>query len=68
MSNICRDCLIAVPAGEAVIRTISFQPVAYCRPCWDGLHSDRPVIEPMPRESTENASRRWSPFRSRSSA
>jgi hypothetical protein len=68
MSNICRDCLIAVPAGEAVIRTISFRPVAYCRPCWDELHSDRPIIVPMPRESSENAPRRWSLFRGRSSA
>ena len=68
MSNICRDCLIALPAGEAVIRTITFRPVAYCRPCWDELHSDRPAIVPMPRESPENSPRRWSPFRGRSSA
>ncbi|MEZ5094928.1 MAG: hypothetical protein R2731_01570 [Nocardioides sp.] len=30
-------------AGEARVRSISFHQVAYCRPCWDELHSVVPA-------------------------
>lgn len=29
----CTDCHTAIPSGEAVIRSQSFQRVTYCRPC-----------------------------------
>jgi hypothetical protein len=59
MSHICRDCLCTVPAGEAVMRSVTFRPVAYCRACWEQFHADRPSIVPMPRESTEDLPRKW---------
>jgi hypothetical protein len=30
---ICTDCNHSIPAGQAVLRSVSFQRVAYCRPC-----------------------------------
>jgi hypothetical protein len=29
----CTDCHQPIPAGHAVIRSVSFQRVAYCQPC-----------------------------------
>ena len=48
----CHDCLGPVPAGEALLRSISFQQVAYCRPCWEQNHAG---IVPAPRRSPEDA-------------
>jgi len=30
---ICTDCRHSIPAGTAVLRSVSFQRVAYCQPC-----------------------------------
>jgi len=29
----CQDCRHSIPAGTAVLRSVSFQRVAYCQPC-----------------------------------
>jgi hypothetical protein len=33
MNHKCQDCNEKIPNGHAVIRSQSFQRVAYCRPC-----------------------------------
>jgi hypothetical protein len=33
MTFTCTDCHRPIPAGHAVIRSVSFQQVAYCKPC-----------------------------------
>ena len=52
MTYICRDCLNDVGNGDAILRSVSFQVVAYCRDCWQENHSDLAV--PAPRRSVEN--------------
>lgn len=39
----CINCESRVSPGEARVRSISFHQVAYCRPCWDELHSIVPA-------------------------
>ena len=51
----CHDCLGSVPAGEALLRSISFEQVAYCRDCWEQKHHG---VVPAPRRSPEDA---WNP-------
>lgn len=29
----CTDCHLPIPAGQAVLRSVSFVRVAYCLPC-----------------------------------
>ncbi|MBD8869474.1 hypothetical protein [Nocardioides donggukensis] len=50
--HICRDCGDEVPGGEAVLRSMSFRQVAYCRGCWNANHGS-PV--PAQRVSQEDA-------------
>ena len=45
----CTDCRFPIPAGEAVIRSQSFQRVTYCRPC----AIDLGIFVPAPVESVE---------------
>jgi hypothetical protein len=52
MSYICRDCLADVGTGDAILRSVSFQVVAYCRPCWE-KHED--MVVPTPRRSVDEA-------------
>jgi hypothetical protein len=33
MKHSCTDCHRPIPAGMAVIRSVSFQRVTYCQPC-----------------------------------
>jgi hypothetical protein len=51
----CQDCQRAVPSGDALLRSIAFEQVAYCRECWE--HEHRGVV-PAPRRSPEDA---WLP-------
>ena len=51
MSYICRDCLDDVGNGDAILRSVSFQVVAYCRPCW-AQHED--LVVPAPRRSVDD--------------
>jgi DNA-directed RNA polymerase subunit RPC12/RpoP len=46
----CHSCDREVRRGEAKIRSISFQQVAYCPDCWDRDHA--PVV-PAQRVSLE---------------
>ena len=48
----CHDCLGWVPPGQALLRSISFRQVAYCRECWEQNHAG---IVPAPRRSPEDA-------------
>ena len=52
MSYICRDCLDDVGNGDAILRSVSFQVVAYCRPCWE-QHEE--MVVPAPRRSVDEA-------------
>ena len=52
MSYICRDCLDDVGTGDAILRSVSFQVVAYCRPCWE-KHEE--MVFPAPRRSADEA-------------
>ena len=52
MSYICRDCLETVGNGDAILRSVSFQVVAYCRDCWAEFHSDEVV--PAPRRAFDD--------------
>lgn len=53
MSNYtCSDCGTSLRRSEALIRSVAFQQVAYCRDCWSTNHSS-PV--PMQRVSHEDA-------------
>ena len=52
MSYICRDCLDDVGNGDAILRSVSFQVVAYCRPCWE-KHEE--MVVPAPRRSVDEA-------------
>jgi hypothetical protein len=55
MSYICRDCLETVGNGDAILRSVSFQVVAYCRECWQDFHA-APLaadVVPAPRRSIE---------------
>ena len=54
MSYICRDCLDDVGTGDAILRSVSFQVVAYCRPCWE-KHED--MVIPGPRRSADEAAK-----------
>ena len=45
----CHDCLGDVPPGEALVRSITFTQVAYCRDCWADNHGG----VPSPRQSLE---------------
>ena len=52
----CLDCLGSVPAGAAVLRSISLRrQVAFCRDCWEQQHHG---VVPAPRRSPEDA---WQP-------
>lgn len=51
----CHDCGTEVPGGEAIVRSVSFRQVAFCRDCWDTHHAT-PV--PSPRASVEDAPER----------
>jgi hypothetical protein len=55
-SYTCQDCLEAVPAGQALLRSVSFRQVAYCRDCWETHHMG---VVPAPRRSPEDA---WRPL------
>ena len=50
----CHDCRETITPGEALLRSISFQQVAYCRQCWQQNHSD---VVPAPRRSPDEARR-----------
>jgi len=54
MSYICRDCLDDVGTGDAILRSVSFQVVAYCRPCWE-KHEE--IAFPSPRRSADEAAK-----------
>ena len=53
MTYICRDCLDDVGNGDAILRSVSFQVVAYCRSCWQENHAD--FVVPAQRRSVEEA-------------
>ena len=48
----CHDCLGDVPPGEALVRSITFKQVAYCRECWEKNHLG---LVPPQRRSPEHA-------------
>lgn len=48
----CEDCGQSLNRSEALLRSIAFQQVAYCRDCWSTNHAS-PV--PMPRTAYEDA-------------
>jgi len=47
----CHECAAEVRGGEAILRSVSFRQVAYCRDCWENHTS--PV--PQPRAAAEDA-------------
>jgi hypothetical protein len=47
---ICHDCQQPVHSSDALLRSINFQRVAYCRDCWADNHGG----VPSPRESRED--------------
>jgi hypothetical protein len=53
MSYVCRDCLDDIGNGEAILRSVSFRVVAYCRPCWDENHAEFTI--PAQRRSLDDA-------------
>jgi hypothetical protein len=40
---ICHDCQQAVHSSDALLRSINFQRVAYCRDCWADNHGGIPA-------------------------
>jgi len=40
MSKTCTHCTASIPTGLAVIRSQSFQRVAYHRECWAEMHPE----------------------------
>jgi len=48
----CSDCGRSMRRSEALIRSINFQQVAYCRDCWATNHAS-PV--PLPRAAYDDA-------------
>lgn len=51
-SFLCHDCGGEILGGEAIVRSVSFRQVAFCRDCWDTLHT---ASVPSPRASAEDA-------------
>lgn len=43
----CEDCGQALRRDEALLRSVRFQQVAYCRDCWSSNHAT--VVVPAPR-------------------
>lgn len=55
----CSDCGVILRRSEALIRSINFQQVAYCRDCWSTNHAS-PV--PAPRAAYDDAPARESAY------
>ena len=53
MNHICRDCLEDVGHGDAILRSVSFQVVAYCRTLLAG--EPRRMVVPAPRRSADES-------------
>lgn len=49
---VCEDCGQSLNRSEALLRSIAFQQVAYCRDCWSRNHAG-PV--PTPRAAYDDA-------------
>jgi len=45
---ICRDCEQPVNRGEAHVRSVNFEQVAYCHDCWTARRSATSIPEPRP--------------------
>jgi hypothetical protein len=43
---ICEDCGQALRRSEALLRSVRFEQVAYCRDCWSDNHA---TVVPAPR-------------------
>ncbi len=43
----CEDCGLEMRRSEALLRSVRFQQVAYCRDCWSANHAT--VVVPAPR-------------------
>jgi hypothetical protein len=43
----CQDCEEEVRGGQAILRSVSFRQVAYCRSCWRTNHAS-----PVPGQRT----------------
>ena len=48
----CRDCGAIVRTGEAQVRSVMFELVYWCRPCWDARSEG--LVVPLPRRSSED--------------
>ncbi len=44
----CRDCEKQVNRGEAHVRSVNFEQVAYCHACWDVRNGSAVVPEQRP--------------------
>lgn len=47
----CNDCGETLRRSEALLRSIAFQQVAYCRDCWSTNHTS---VVPSPRTSYDD--------------
>ena len=56
MMYICHDCGQSVNRGEARMRSIRFEQVAYCADCWAEFHAETAV--PGPRLAIDEARER----------
>lgn len=48
----CEDCGQSLNRSEALLRSIAFQQVAYCRDCWTTNHTS---VVPSPRPAYDDA-------------
>lgn len=56
MSYNCTDCHRPIPAGTAVIRSISFRRVTWCQDCASDNHG---VVLPKQRTAADAGEARW---------